>query len=447
MAGGYLRNPRVRVFWGDINLSSYTGGNGIPSGNPLVYDVQVDVSSENEGPRATMKWDPTGPGMAVYESLVSNETYLKSQITIEFFYSDGKKITFIFVWSGQSINYGNNMDITVKMQSELAGLINANLRSTAQAYDENSGSGMQEVIDKTIQQYGLKGYPNIVQYGPGVTEQLAKIKILNAYGKDWTFGANMAHLAKQGGYTLFPNNIGQTNVVFFAPYSWEGGKELEAVNPVTAISPATPEANQRYGYILGPSLIDTLTRESDWKPPQQSQSKSPNTQPFPSDPAKASTTTRTPPSNAQTAESDESAAAAPTSAPLGASNGASNPNLAFKENPEGPARMIAINQEKMSTLTLSTMMVPLLCGIKPNDIIYIPSLTGSYIEDWIVQSVGYRQTNGGVELSIQGSRVYGQGTPMNELYATQFQDLANGLGLTGPNATLEAWDRYAWGTN
>lgn len=441
MTSGYLRNPRVRVMWGDVNLSSYTGGNGIPSGSALVYDVQVDVSSESEGPRASMKWDPTGPGMKVYESFISSPSYLKQQITITYFYSDGKSITFIFIWSGQSINYGNNMDITVKMQSELAGLINANPRSTSQAHDEKSGAGMQEVVDKSIQQYGLTEIPNIVQYGPGVSEQFAKIKILNAYGKDQTFGASMAQLAKQGGYTLFPNNIGATNVVFYAPYSWKGGADLESVYPVTVESPGVIQANQRYGYILGPSLIDTITRETDWKPPQQSQGNTPNTQAFPSDPEKASSETQSP----ATAPQQNEAAAQPTSSPIGPSNGAANPNVAFKENPEGPARQIAINQEKVANISLTTFMVPLLCGIKPNDIIFVPSLTGSYIEDWIVQQVGYRQTNGGVEISIQGSRVYGQGTPMNEQVASQFQDLANGLGLTGSAANLDAWDRYAWG--
>ena len=445
MAGGYLRSPRVRVLWGDVNLSSYTGGNGIPSGNPLVYDVQVDLSSEANGPRATMKWDPTGPGMAVYESFISDETLLKTQIIIEFFYSDGKKISFVFIWTGQSINYGNNMDVTVKMQSELAGLINATPRSTAQSYDENTGSGMSEVVKKTIEQYGLTGYPDIVGYGPGVVEQFSKIKVLNAYGKDWTFGANMAHLAKQGGYILFPNNIGTTNVIFFAPYSWAGGADLEAVNPVTAISPAVIDPALRNGYILGPSLIDSMTRQSDWKPPQQSRGSNPNTQAFPSDPEKASTDTRTPASAPQNAEANAQGAAKPTSSPIGVSNGAASPNIAFKENPEGPARIIALNQEKVATLSLNTFMVPLLCGIKPNDIIFVPSLTGSYMEDWIVQSVGYRQTNGGVDLSIQASRVYGQGVAMNQLYADQFLALANGLGLTGPNASLGAWDKYAWG--
>ena len=41
--------PRVRVLWGDVNLTSYTGGGGAPEvfstegekGAPIVYDISV----------------------------------------------------------------------------------------------------------------------------------------------------------------------------------------------------------------------------------------------------------------------------------------------------------------------------------------------------------------------------------------------------------------------
>jgi hypothetical protein len=90
-------------------------------------------------------------------------------------------------------------------------------------------------------------------------------------------------------------------------------------------------------------------------------------------------------------------------------------------------------------------MCPLFVGLKPHDILYIPSLTGEFIEDWIVQSVGYSAQNGGVEISVQASRILGMGTPMNKEAADKFKGRAASLGLIGPNATLEAWDRYAWG--
>ena len=77
---------------------------------------------------------------------------------------------------------------------------------------------------------------------------------------------------------------------------------------------------------------------------------------------------------------------------------------------------------------------------------YIPSLTGDYIEDWIVESVSYDQNDGNVSVSVQGTREYGLGTPMDAKNAEVFKKYAIEQGLIGPNATLEAWDRYAWVT-
>ena len=96
-----LRIPRVRVFWGDINLTSYKGGGGAPKvfttkgekEGPIVYDVTVTVNAEGEGPTGEFKFDPTGPGFAVYEYLVTNEEYMKKQITVEFFTLTAKKLS------------------------------------------------------------------------------------------------------------------------------------------------------------------------------------------------------------------------------------------------------------------------------------------------------------------------------------------------------------------
>ena len=154
---GNLIQPRVRVLWGSVNLSAYNGQvGGFPQGAPVVYDVEVHLQAETEGPTAQMKWDPTGPGMDVYESFVESAEYMATQIMIEIYYTGGKSIKFPFMWTGQSISYGNDMGITVKMQSELAGLINANLRSTAQAQDK--GTSAMAMIERAKTQFGLEKY-------------------------------------------------------------------------------------------------------------------------------------------------------------------------------------------------------------------------------------------------------------------------------------------------
>lgn len=442
---GFLRVPRVRVLWGKINLSSYDGDLDFPKGTPLVYDVQVNLNAENESPTAEMKWDPTGKGFAVYEWFISKPEYMETQITIEYFYPQGKKVVFVFVWSGQSINYGNDMTVTVNMTSELAGLISGNIRSTAQAYDEKTGAKPEDMIKKLQKQFGLEKFPKLVQYNKGTLDYWKKVKILSQYGNDWTFGNAVAALIKQTGDQAFPINISQASVVVMPPFSWKGEGEQEVVEESSVSSPSVVDPTIRYGYILGPSIINSVTRSVAWSPPQQSNDNTPGKQAYPTDAQQAKEDRSNPPVSPTVTAANKAAAAKTTSAPSGTSGQRATLSVRSIENPNGPDRQIALNQEKNAKLSMSTIMCPLLVGIKPHDILYIPSLTGNFIEDWIVQSVGYASQNGSVELSIQATRILGFGSPMNPKQAEKFKASAIAQGLIGPNATLSAWDQYAWG--
>lgn len=448
VSGGFLRQPRVRVLWGSVNLSAYDGNKNFPAGSPLVYDVEVDLNAENEAPTARMKWDPTGPGFAIYESFISDEKYMKTQITVEYFYPQGKKVVFVFMWTGQSISYGNDMSVTVQMTSELAGLINGNIRSTAQAYDEKTGAPPQDLIKRLQKQFGLDKFNNLIRYNKGTLDYWKKVKILNQYGNDWTFGNAVATLIKQTGDQAFPINISEASVVVMPPFSWvdkKSGITQQGVEVASVSNASNPDPTIRYGYLLGPSIINSVSRESKWTPPQQSTDNTPGRQKFAVNANKTKKGTAKPAPGAAVAMANPNAANKPTSAPLGPSNNRTSLSVRSKENPYGPDRQNALNQEKAAKLNFSTFLTPLLVGLKPHDILYIPSLKGDFIEDWIVQSVGYTQRDGNVEISVQASRIIGEGTPMNKEAADKFKGRAASLGLIGPNATLEAWDRYAWG--
>ena len=92
-------------------------------------------------------------------------------------------------------------------------------------------------------------------------------------------------------------------------------------------------------------------------------------------------------------------------------------------------------------------MHPFIVGIKPNDILYVPSLVegAKYMEDWIVDSVTYHQTDGGVSVSVGASRVFGKGGLMHSGSngGEKFRKIAASLNKPG-QAGLEAWRQYAW---
>jgi hypothetical protein len=440
MAGNLIQ-PRVRVSWAGINLSAYDGAEDFPKDTPAVYDVEVQLQSQTQAPTATMKWDPTGPGFSLYESFISNAEYMKSRIFIDFFYPQGKRIRMAFVWSGQSISYGNDMSVTVKMKTELDGLINGNIRNTAQAHDEKKGESYLNAIKKLQSQYGIQ--TDIVRYEPKAKNSMEKATLQNAYGNDQTYGASVANVAQQNGNTTFANNIGEPNIVIFAPFSWKPDQN-SILNGVTAIKPGTdPKPDQRYGYIVGPSIIDSLVRETEWKPPQQTKQNTPSTQTKARDSKTGRYTNQNPPTSGQVQLSNNNK---PTSSPVGTALARANPGISNVYNPDGPTKQNALEDERTASMSFQTMLVPALVGIKPYDVVYIPSLTGDYIEDWIVESVSYDQNDGNVSVSVQGTREYGLGTPMDAKNAEVFKQYAINQGLIGPNATLDNWDRYAWVT-
>ena len=438
---GNLIQARVRVLWGGTNLTKYDGKTDFPQGQPVVYDVEVSLSAETEGPTASMKWDPTPAGMAVYEYFIKDKTALGTQITIEYFYPGGKKVVFVFIWTGQSISYGNDMTIQVKMQSELAGLINANIRNIAHVDTSDTGISAISAIDYVTKQFALEKFKDLIRYNTVAKKDMEKAKLATNYANNTTYGAQVANIAQQTGNMAFANNIGKANIVLFAPFSWD--KKTPVKNGVTDIKPgAMPDPTVRYGYLLGPSLITTITRTSEWKPPQQTNQNTPSRQ-VKADPPKdkSGDATQQVPSKPQTNTTETQK---PTKAPQGTSANRSSPGIGNKDNPDQVQKQNALNLEKSSTLNLYTYLVPALVGIKPHDIIYIPSLKGDFIEDWIVQSVDYNQNDGKVNISIQATRVYGQGAPMNPLGADKFKDYATSNGLIGKNATLSKWEEYAW---
>ena len=439
MAGNLIQ-PRVRVSWAGINLSAYDGKKDFPKETPAVYDVEVQLQSQTQAPTASMKWDPTGPGFALYESFISNPEYMKSRIFIDFFYAGGKRIRMAFVWSGQSISYGNDMTVTVKMKTELDGLINGNIRNNAQSHDEKKGESYLNAIKKLQVQYGIQ--QDLVRYEPKAKTSMEKATLQNAYGNDQTYGGAVANVVQQNGNTVFANNISEPNLVVFAPFSWKP-EQNTVLNGVTEIKPDTdPRPDQRYGYIVGPSIIDSLVRETEWKPPQQTNQNTPNKQSKARrDPRTGRYTRQTPATSPQVRLSDSSN---PTSSPVGTANARANPGVKNLYNPDGPTKQNALEDERTASMTFQTMLCPALVGIKPYDVVYIPSLTGKYIEDWIVESVSYDQNDGNVSVSVQGTREYGLGTPMDKKNADKFEAYAKEQGLIGPNATLENWDRYAW---
>lgn len=444
---GDLIIPRCEVFWGDINLTSYgdsANWPGVDGPQPLVYDVRVSLQESSQTPSGSMKWNPTGLAFSIYEDLIKSQ-YDKT-ITVRFYYLTGKSITFSFVWSGQVETYGTSMGLEVKLASELDGLILSNIRSVSQADD--NGVSMKSAISELEKLYGVDGL-NLIRYYPGLEKDLDKTKLKSNYSEGATFATSLDNMGEQNGNLVFLHNIKRSSdsgtgagIVFFPPYSWEGQSKTGATIQFPASTSQGPDPTLRYGYFLGPAIINTITKTSEWAPPQKTQTYTLNAQQK-VQPGQASNAGMPNPTAVQSAGTKAKENQNKSGGASGAASSAARPGMRLEQNEDGEKKKLLLQEERTAKLSASLFMCPMLTGIKPCDIVFIPSLSGNYIEDWIVTAVEYEQSNGGVNLNIQAARKYGMGSLMHEANGKLASEVIKGF-LVGDGASVENWVEYAW---
>lgn len=443
---GDLIIPRCEVYWDDVNLTSYPESlnwPGVDGPQPLVYDVRVSIQESNQTPSGSMKWNPSGRAFSIYEELV--KTKYDKTITIRYYYLTGKSITFTFVWAGQIENYGLNMGIEVKLASELDGLILSSIRSIAQADD--NGISMKSAISGLEALYGVDGM-NLVSYYPGVESDLDKVKVKSNYSEGSTFATSLENIGGQNGNLAFLHNLKQTGgsdtgtgIVLFPPYSWEA-----VTNLPTVVFPQrdlqNPDPKVRYGYFLGPAIIDTITKTSEWAPPQKTQTYTLNVSQKvqTADAPKGNMANPTQPQALDTRSRNNQRSSGGAS---GTSGSASRPGARLEMNEDGERKKLLLQEERTAKLSATMFMCPMFTGVKPHDILFIPNFSGTYIEDWIVTAVEYEQSSGGVNLNIQAARKYGMGNLMHKANGKLAEGSIKDF-LVGEKATLENWVDYAW---
>ena len=445
---GNLIIPRVEVYWGSTNLTSYNGNGNYPKGDPLVYKVECTLPQQSDNPSGSMMWVPTAEAYKIYEKLLNENA--NDQIVTTFGYAGKKKVSFVWMWGGNGYTYGNTMALRVFLLSELSGLINANIRSVAN--NEDKSMTMLSAIQTTEKLFAVKDL-KLIRYTSTAQKDLQDNKIQNQYGRDQTFVASVNNIVKENGNYVFSTNIvseaavssqntaitGRTEtaskLVIFTPFQYEEGK-VRVLDGQSRGYNEFPDPAIRYGYLLGPSLINTHERSYQWAPPQQEQMPTPAKTSTPKKSRKRDGKAKeTPVQKQQERASGRGAVSGPALA-------ATNPGISVALDKVGPEKKILQQQEAAAKLSFSTFLVPALVGIKPYDIVYIPALDAKGpedIEDWIVNTVDYNQTDGGVEISVTASRSYGYGgSLMNVQSGVDFLEKAQTL------TTLEKWEEYAW---
>jgi len=453
---GNLIIPLNEVYWGSYSLTAFTLP-GASEKAPLVFNVTARLADGNTNPTGSMEWNPAAPAFNRYMQFLKES--LDQQIVVKFFYPGGRFIALRFVWAGNSITYGNEMRVVVDLKSELDGLVNPTPRSVS----SNSPTESQESLGLVNSLQGMYGIQNkgILLFDPVAEADLKEAKIKAYNRQNQTYAQAVNTLTESNGNIIIATNYAKTvNLTIMSPWSYKG-KDGNSGNSKTEVkrpgSTSEIDPTARYGYLLGPQLINTIERQYRWVPPQQSNNNiiGNTTQPVaptngaypalppPVSPPAPSTSgaqnTGTPAPTAATNQSISGNATVPASSTRPTPSGVIN-----DVDPVGTNKKKILNDEGACRLSVSTLMFPALVGIKPGDIVYVPSLGSEkdiFIEDWIVHGVTYTQTDGGVNLSIEGSRWFGNPDLMQKEPAKPWTALARSLNA---DPTFTKWQKYAW---
>jgi hypothetical protein len=429
--------PQVQVKWGDRNLSAYNLPNS-DGPQSIVYNTTVTLGGD-QWPTAEFMWNPSGPAFKVYDECVTKG--IEEEIQIRFYYVNGPYILFKFQFNGSEITYGNDMQIKTTLACKNSFKSNG-VRATAME-DYSKGKFNAKGIDLLKAMNDIEsayGKPIPVKLSDKSKEDLQKISLLSWQYKDQTYGAIRQNIAQQAGDKLALTNIssnGQANQ--FGPLSWEGKEKKDSV--MFPPGPGgTPKGEQRYGYILGPTIIQSFTRTMQYPPQTQGLDASvtqpgstPNKEKQPKVPGSQKLIAQKQQDQAQK-DAQKKSVTNPSSPSTVKGN-------KFSKNDVGPEKQQFMQKEDQGVeFQTSVFMCPAVVGIKPQDVIYIPSLKigDAIMEDYKVKSVTYTQDGALVTVGIQATRTPGLNTLMNTTAGEKFKTKADSL------KTVEDWTAYAW---
>lgn len=420
---GKLTQPFVKLTWGDLDLTEYSAGGMRPQ--PIFYNVKMQLEKTSAAPTLEFNFSPSPPAFQAFVDCKTNR--LDQPITLEIGYAMGNVMAIKFFYAGCAFATGHEMDITVYAVAPIKG-----------AWTNNR---INFTMDKPIP---LKDFPALVKEKCGegckdiefefvgtAKEDSGKIEIKHAVINQTSHRA-VVDIARANGMLTSINPEGKLVI----HYSYNYPPEPEADKPN---SPAKPKYDGviRNIYIAGPGLLNSFRREQRFQVGNTTfDLDSAFTSPvaFEQDNAKVVQTTTL---------SGESTAAKPATA---ATSGQSHPTYAQSGTLVAAASLkearAAWAQQSTTTGNGNFFMVPYLVGVKPRDILCIPSLNADnpYFEDWIIETVSYEQKDeGGVEIGMSCTRPFpGEGLIIAEADAKAVEDVLKTL------KTTKDWHNLYW---
>jgi len=420
---GKLTQPFVRLRWGGLDLTEYSAGGMRPQ--PIFYGVKVNLEKKDAAPTLEFNFSPSPIGFGVFVECKQNR--IDEPIIVDIGYAMGDSFSLKFFYSGCSFSTGHDMGITVYAVSPIKS-----------AWTNN------RINFTMVEPVPLKDFPALVKEKCGegckdikfefvgkAADDSEKIEIKHAVINQ-TPHRIVVDIARANGMITSINPEG----TLIIHYSYVYKDEKEADKPEVSTKPKY-DGVIRNVFIAGPGLLNTFRRDQRFNVGQTTFDYDAA---FTSPVAFEQDNKKVPDINTIAGESasiiPEAEVTAGQSAPSFAQSGTEVAAGSLKD-----ARA-AWAQASTTTGDGNFFMVPYLVGIKPRDILCIPSLNpdNPYFEDWIVENVVYEQMEeGGVEVGVSCIRPFpGEGLVLDEGSAGTVEGILAGL------RTTKDWHALYW---
>lgn len=426
MSVGRLLQPYVTLIWGEDNLSFFDDGEG--GKQILAQNVALRLNKGESAPECTFNISPNPIGFELFTKL--KKTALSKPFEVTFGYPKGTEFTQKFRFSGMQLTTGHDPMLQITGVSILKGPWTDNkisytmekemtLKDFADFLKKKTGEGAKDLSFEWVGEAAEKASQYKVKNNQTQrTPHSILVDTLRPFGMD-----------VQGGDSAFGGNM----VISYAPNK-DG--ELKKDKPTVNKGSAEPTPGQRTVYVIGPGLMENVTRKQSFNLGQT------NTQRNSSQTSTVSDQTE----QEGNVEKDTPQAAAAQSSNTEGTSGKSNPSTAdsgaINKDKDAEEARKAFSKLLTSTVDLTVSMVPYIIGIKPRDIIVIPSLAGpgDFLEDWEVNDVSYSQDdNGGVDISISGGRTFtGEKSMLDASTEEEVREIVKGL------TTPAKWNKFYW---
>jgi hypothetical protein len=402
MEVGKLLQPFVQVTWGDLDLTTYSAGGMRPQ--PIVYDVRISLEDTKSAPTLEMRFSPSPPAFQAFVECKSDR--IDQPIIVDIGYTNGSTISFKFFYSGCSFETGHEMGIAVYGVSPVKG-----------AWTNNRiNFTMKEAVP-------LSDFPALVKEKCGeackdiefefvgkAADEAKEIEIKHA-AIGQTPHRIITDMAKANGMVTSINPDGK--LILHYPYNTaEENEELKKKEQVG--DPAKPkyDSSKLNVYIAGPGLLNVFRREQRFNVGQTTFDFAASyAAPVAFEQDNKKIVDNKTNAGKSVTETKTGAATAGSSSPSVSQSGTEKTAASLKEARAAWAR------ESTTTGSGSFFMVPYLVGVKPRDILVIPSLNADnpYFEDWIIESVTYEQGDAGVEIGVGCKRPFpGEGVLLDK---------------------------------